>query len=193
MSRAIISMLLQNQRSTPAYFRVIPNIANKRIFNATRAQNKEKLGPLPNCQEFLALNRQKLQQSRSSMFIGHNVTYFQDPESSINIDNVGLSIGGLLDAHDNVPTHRTLIDNASFGMEVVGIRHILILHARVQSKQVVSTGVMSAGGYDSSVYNKSFVGSLLLKVDTRKLFSSVSGLWHRTGEGLPLQWSEDPC
>ena len=62
---------------------------NKRIFNARKAQKKDKLGPLQNSQEFLALNRQQLQHSLSSMFIGHNVAYFLDVASSVNIESVG--------------------------------------------------------------------------------------------------------
>jgi hypothetical protein len=112
---------------------VILNNTNKRIFNAGKAQKKDKLGPLQNSQEFLAPNRQQLQHSLSSVFIGHNVTYFPDVASSVNIESVGLSIGGLLDAHDNWATQWPVIRSAGFGVEVVGSRHILILHARVQA------------------------------------------------------------
>jgi hypothetical protein len=83
-----------------------------------------------------------------------------------------------------------VIRSASFGVEWDG--EILILHARVQAKQVISTGVTSAGGSDSSFYNESSVSSLLVKADTRRLFTNVSDLWPRTGEGLPLQWPEAP-
>ncbi len=62
-------MSLQNQGIPPAYFRVILNNANKKIFNATRPQKKDKLGPLQNSQEFLALNRLQLQLTLSSMFM----------------------------------------------------------------------------------------------------------------------------
>ena len=58
---------------------------------------------------------------------------------------------------------------------------------------MISTGVTSAGGSDSSVFNESSLGNLRVKADTRRLFGSVSGLWPRTGEGLPLQWPEVPC
>ena len=61
MSQHIESMSLLDQGIAPAYFRVILNNTNKRIFNAAKAQKKEKLGPLQNHQEFLALNRQQLQ------------------------------------------------------------------------------------------------------------------------------------
>ena len=117
------------------------------------------------------------------MFIGHNVTYFPDVASSVNIESVGPSIGGLLDAHDNWATQWPVIRSAGFGLEVVGSRHILIFHARVQALQVVSTGVTSAGGSDSSVFNESSMGNLRVKADTRTVFGSVSGLWPRTGEG----------
>ena len=78
-------MSLINQGIAPAYFRVILNNTNKRIFNAAKAKKKDKLGPLQNSQKFLALDRQHLQHSLSSMFIGHNVTYFPDVASSVNI------------------------------------------------------------------------------------------------------------
>ena len=100
MSQPIGSMSLQNQGISPAYFRAILNNANKRIFNATRPQKKDKLGPLQNSQEFLTLNRQQLQLTLTSMFIGHNVTYFHDVDSSGNLESVGLSNGGLLDARE---------------------------------------------------------------------------------------------
>ena len=194
MSQPIASMSLENLGIAPAYFRVILNNTNKRIFNAAKAQKKDKLGAQQNSQEFLALNRQQLQHSLSSMFIGHNVTYFPDVASSVNLESVGLNIGGLLDAHDNWATQWPVIRIAGFGVEVVGSRHILILHARVQAQQaVVSTGVTSVGGSDSSVFNESSMGNLRVKADIRTLFASVSGLWPRTGEGLPLQWSEAPC
>ena len=62
------------------------------------------------------------------MFSGHNVTYFLDVDSSVKLECVGLSIGGLLDAHENWATHGPVIRSAGFGVEVVGCRHILILH-----------------------------------------------------------------
>jgi hypothetical protein len=31
-----------------------------------------------------------------------------------------------------------------------------------------------------------------MKADIRNAFNTVTGLWPRTGEGLPLQWSEVP-
>jgi hypothetical protein len=80
------------------------------------------------------------------MFIGHNVTYFPNVANSINIGSVGLIIGELLDAHDRWATQWPVIRSAGFGAEVVGSRHILILHARVQAQKVFSTGVTSAGG-----------------------------------------------
>ena len=58
MSQPIESMSLVNQGIAPAYFRVILNNTNKRIFNGGKAQKKDKLGPLRNGQEFLAPNRQ---------------------------------------------------------------------------------------------------------------------------------------
>ena len=194
MSQPIGSMSLQNQGIPPAYFRVILNNANKRIFNATRPQKKDKLGPLQNSQEFLALNRLQLQLTLSNMFIGHNVAYFPDVDSSVNLESVGLSIGGLLDAHDNWATQGPVIRSAGFGVEVVGCRHILILHARVQAQHVFSSGVTSGGVSDSSVFNESTLGrNVRAKADIRTVFSSVNGLWPRTNEGLPLPWSEVPC
>ena len=86
-----------------------------------------------------------------------------------------------------------VIRSAGFGVEVVGSRHILILHARVQSQLLIFTGVTSAGGSDSSVFNESSMCNLRVKGDTRTLFGSVSGLWPRTGKRLPLQWSEVLC
>ena len=62
------------------------------------------------------------------MFICHNVTYFLDADSSVNLESVGLSIGGLLDAHEIWATHGPVIRSAGFGVEVVGCRHILILY-----------------------------------------------------------------
>jgi hypothetical protein len=153
-------MSLQNQGIPPAYFRVILNNANKRIFNATRLQKKDKLGPLQNSQEFLALNRLQLQLTLSNMFIGHNVTYFPDVDSSVNLESVGLSIGGLLDAHDNWATQGPVIRSAGFVVEVVGCRHILILHARVQAQHVFSSGVTSGGVSDSSVFNESTLAEM---------------------------------
>ena len=194
MSQPIGSMSLQNQGIPPAYFRVILNNANKRIFNATRPQKKDKLGPLQKSQEFLALNRLQLQLTLSNMFIGHNVTYFPDVDSSVNLESVGLSIGGLLDAHDNWATQGPVIRSAGFGVEVVGCRHILILHARVQAQHdVFSSDVTSGGVSDSSVFNESTLGrNVRAKADIRTVFSSVNGLWPRTDEGLPLPWSEVP-
>ena len=84
-----------------------------------------------------------------------------------------------------------MIRSASFEVKVVENRQILILHARVQLKQVVSDVTTSAGGSDSSVYTESH-GSLRLKADIRTTCNTVAGLWPRTGEGLPLQWSEVP-
>ncbi len=84
-----------------------------------------------------------------------------------------------------------MIRNAGVEVVVVGSRQILILHARVQVKQVVSVVPTSAGGSDSSVYPESD-GSLRLRADIRNAFNTVSGLWPRTGEGLPLQWFEVP-
>ena len=82
-----------------------------------------------------------------------------------------------------------VIRSACFEVEVVENRQILILHARVQAKQVVSVVTTSAGGSDSSVYTESH-GSLRLKSDIRNAFNTVIGWWPRTGEvGLPLQWS----
>jgi hypothetical protein len=83
-----------------------------------------------------------------------------------------------------------VIRNVGFEVEVVQNRQILILHARVQAKQVVSAVPTSTGGSDSSVYTESH-GSLRLKADIRNAFNTVIGLLPRTGEGLPLQWSDD--
>ena len=85
----------------PAYFKVILNPAAKRIFNASKAHKRDRLGPLQNVQEFLALNRHQLEQTLTSMFFGHHVTYFPNAASCVNIESVGLGIAGLLDAHDN--------------------------------------------------------------------------------------------
>ena len=115
------------------------------------------------------------------MFIGHNVTYFPDVASSVNIESVGFNIGVPLDAHDNWAMQWPGICIAGFGVEVVGSRHILILHARVQAHLVISTGVTCGGGSDSSVFIESSMGHLRVKADTRTLFGSVSGLWPRTG------------
>ena len=46
----------------PAYFAVILNPAAKTIFNASRAHKRDKLGPLQNDHEFLALNLHELEQ-----------------------------------------------------------------------------------------------------------------------------------
>ena len=81
--------------------------------------------------------------------------------------------------------------SAGFEVEEVENRQILNLHARVQAKQVVSAVPTNACGSDSSVYTQSN-GSLRLKSDIRNAFNTVVGLWPRTGEGLPLQWSEVP-
>ena len=184
-------MSLEISVSAPAYFRVILNPVAKRIFNAARAHKRDRLGPLQNGQEFLALNRHQLEQTLTSMFIGHHVTYFPDEASCLNIESVGLGIAGLLDAHDNWAAQFPMIRSAGFEVVLVGSRQILILHARVQVKQVVCVVPTSAGGSDSSVYPES-QGSLRLKADIRNAFYTVFGLWPRTGEGLPLQWSEVP-
>ena len=84
-----------------------------------------------------------------------------------------------------------MIRTAGFEVEVVENRQILILHSRVQAKQVVSAVTTSAGGLDSSVYTESH-GSLRVKTDIRKAFNTIIGLWPLMGEGLPLQWSEVP-
>ena len=84
-----------------------------------------------------------------------------------------------------------MIRSARFEVEVVENRQLLILHARVQVKQVVYVVPTSAGGSDTSVYTESH-GSLRLKADLRNAFNTVIGLWPRTGEGIPLQWSEVP-
>ncbi len=47
------------------------------------------------------------------------------------------------------------------------------------------------GGSDSSVYLASY-GSLRLRANIRNALNTVTGLWPRTGEDLPLQWSEVP-
>jgi hypothetical protein len=87
--------------SAPAYFKVILNPAATRIFNATRAHKRDRVGPLQNVQEFLALNRHQLEQALTSMFFGHHVTYFPIAVICVNIESVGLGIAGLLDVHDN--------------------------------------------------------------------------------------------
>jgi hypothetical protein len=122
------------------------------------------------------------------MFSGHNVTYFLDVDSSVKLECVGLSIGGLLDAHENWATQGPVIRSAGFGVEVVGCRHILILHARVQAQHDVSSSDVTSGGFfDSSVFNESTLGkNVRAKADIRTVFSIVSGLWPRTDEGLPL-------
>jgi hypothetical protein len=84
-----------------------------------------------------------------------------------------------------------VILSAGSQVKVTGSRQILILHARVQAMQVVFVIPTSAGGSDSSVYTES-QGSLRLKADIRTTFNTVTGLWLRTGESLPLQWSEVP-
>ncbi len=80
------------------------------------------------------------------MFFGYHVTYFPDEASCVNIESVGIGIAGLLDAHDNWKAQTPVILSAGFQVEVVGNRQILILHARVQAKQVVSVIPTSAGG-----------------------------------------------
>ena len=94
-------MSLEIGVSAPAYFKVILNAAAKRISNAARAHKRDRLGPLQNVQEFLALNRNQLEQTLTSMFFGHHVTYFPDESSCVSIESVSLGIAGLLDAHDN--------------------------------------------------------------------------------------------
>ena len=49
-------MSLEIDVRAPAYFKVILNPAAKRIFNASKAHKRDRLGPLQNVQEFLALN-----------------------------------------------------------------------------------------------------------------------------------------
>ena len=46
----------------PVYFKVILNPAAKRIFSVARAHKRDRLGPLQNGKEFLALNRHQLEQ-----------------------------------------------------------------------------------------------------------------------------------
>jgi hypothetical protein len=94
-------MSLEIGVSAPAYFKVILNPAAKRAFDAARARKKDRLGPLQNVQEFLDLNRHQLEQTLTSMFFGHNVTYFPSAASYVNIESVSLGIAGLLDAHEN--------------------------------------------------------------------------------------------
>ncbi len=94
-------MSLQIGVRGPAYFKVILNPVAKRIFNAARARKRDRLGPLQNAQEFLALNRHQLEQTLSSMFFGYYVTYFSDEASCVSIESVGIGIAGLLDAHDS--------------------------------------------------------------------------------------------
>ncbi len=87
-----------------------------------------------------------------------------------------------------------MIRSAGFGVEVVGCRHILFLHARVQAQHVFSSGVTSGGVFESSVFNESTLGrNVRAKANIRTVFSSVTELWPRTDEGLPLPWSEVPC
>ena len=125
------------------------------------------------------------------MFFGHHVTYFPNAASCVNIESVGLGIAGLLDAHENRAAQTPVIRNGGFEVNVVEDRKILILHARVQAKQVVSAVTTSAGGSDSSVCTE-FHGSLRLKANIRNALNTVIGLWPRTKDGLPLQWSEVP-
>ena len=94
-------MSLEIGVSAPAYFKVILNPAAKRIFNASKAHKRDRLGPHQNVQEFFALNRHQLEQTLTSMFFGHHVTNFPNAASCLNIESVGLGIAGLLDAHDN--------------------------------------------------------------------------------------------
>ena len=84
-----------------------------------------------------------------------------------------------------------MIRSVGFKVEVVDNRQIIVLHARVQAKQVVSTLPTNAGGSCSSVYTESH-GSLRMKANIRNAFNSVIDVWPRTGEDLPLQWSEVP-
>ncbi len=84
-----------------------------------------------------------------------------------------------------------MIRSVSFEVEVVENRLLLILHARVQAKQVVCAVPTSAGGSDWSVYPESHE-SLRMKADIRNAFNTVTGLWPCTGQCLPLQWSEVP-
>ena len=72
------------------------------------------------------------------MFFGRHVTYFPNAATSANIASVGLGIAGLLDAHDNWAAQSPVIRNVDFEVEVVENRQILVLHARVQAKRVVS-------------------------------------------------------
>ncbi len=94
-------MSLEIGVSAPAYIKLTLNPAAKRIFNASSAHKKDRLGPLQNVQDFLALNRHQLEQTLTSMFFGHHVTYFPNAASCVNIESVGLGIAGLLDAHEN--------------------------------------------------------------------------------------------
>ena len=94
-------MSLEIGVSAPTYFKVILNPAAKSIFNAARAHKRDRLGPLQNVHEFLALNRHHLEQTLTSMFFGHHVTHFPNAASCVNIESVGLCIAGLLDAHEN--------------------------------------------------------------------------------------------
>ncbi len=123
------------------------------------------------------------------MFFGHHVTYFPNAVSCVNIESIALGIAGQLDAHDNWAAYSPVIRNVGFEVEVVDNRQILILHARVQAKQVVSVVPTSACGLDSSIYAETH-GSLRLKANIRKAFNTVTGVLPRTGEGLPLQWFE---
>ena len=123
------------------------------------------------------------------MFFGHHVTYFPNAASCVNIERVGLGIAGLIDSHDNWAAQSPVIRSVGSEGEVVENRQIIILHARLQAKQVVSVVPTSVGGSDSSVYTESHI-SLRLKADIRNAFNTDIGLWPRTGEGLPLQWSK---
>ncbi len=82
-----------------------------------------------------------------------------------------------------------MIRSDVFEVELVENRQIVILHARVQAKQVFSA--VPTGGSDPSVYTDSH-GSLRLKADIRSAFNTSIGLWPRAGECHPLQWSEVP-
>ncbi len=75
--------------SAPAYFKVILNLAAKRILNAARAHKMARLGLLHIVQDFLDLNHHRLEQTLTSMFFGHHVTYFPNAASCVNIESVG--------------------------------------------------------------------------------------------------------
>ncbi len=85
-----------------------------------------------------------------------------------------------------------MIRSVGFEVELFENLQILIVHARVRAKQFVSVVTTSVGGSDSSVYTESHGSLRLMKADIRNAFNTVIGLWPRTGEGFPLQWSEVP-